>query len=503
MLPAQVSPPQFALSELAPHEIGQVECLAFTVAPDGDTVTPGPGMDAAGAAFGLDLRALLDSARAQGTVGAVTVLPVSQGGVRVVLAVGVGEGTDTDLRRAAASLARATKGRHSVAYLLPDGVGAAGVTATVVGAMLGSFEFRWRQAEAGDEPVARIVLCGRDPQAEQAVVDRAVAIGGAAWRARMLATVPSNVKNPGWLASQAVEMAGSAGLDVEVWDEQRLAEEGCGGILGVGRASVSPPRMVKLTYTPVGADTADVPHVVLVGKSITFDSGGLSIKPGDSMLHMKRDMTGGAVVLSAMAALADVGCPVRVTGLLAAAENVISGNALRPGDVLVHPNGRTTEVTNTDAEGRLVMADAMAYAVDQLAPDVLVDVATLTGAMKVALGQHTGGFFANDETLASRIDAAGAASGERVWRMPLWDDYEDKISSKIADSVNSGPGPGAITAALYLQHFAGDVPWAHLDVASVGDAPAERFEWTTGPTGFGARLLLEWLSTDEPLAGIV
>jgi leucyl aminopeptidase len=148
------------------------------------------------------------------------------------------------------------------------------------------------------------------------------------------------------------------------------------------------------------------------------------------------------------------------------------------------------------------MADAMAWAVEHLNPDVLVDVATLTGAMKVALGQGTGGFFANDETLAACVEAAGKASGEKVWRMPLWADYEEKISSKIADSDNAGGGPGAITAALFLQHFAGDVPWAHLDVASVGDAPAERFEWTTGPTGFGARLLLEWLSAEEPLAGI-
>jgi leucyl aminopeptidase len=212
----------------------------------------------------------------------------------------------------------------------------------VVGAMLGSFEFRWRSDETGDLPVPKIVLASAGEQHTSADLARAVAVGGAGWRSRTLATVPSNLKNPAWLASQAVEIAGATGLDVEVWDEQRLADEGCGGILGVGRASATPPRMIRLDYVPAGADVEKVPHLVLVGKSITFDSGGLSIKPGDSMVSMKRDMTGGAVVLSTMAALAEVGCRIRVTGLLTAAENAIGGNALRPGDVLVHPNGRTT-----------------------------------------------------------------------------------------------------------------------------------------------------------------
>ncbi len=175
---------------------------------------------------------------------------------------------------------------------------------------------------------------------------------------------------------------------------------------------------------------------------------------------------------------------------------------MRPGDVLRHYGGRTTEVTNTDAEGRLVMADALAYAVAELAPAALVDVATLTGAIKVALGQRTGGFFADHEGLAGAINDAGTRSGERMWRFPLASVYEERISSKVADADNAGGGPGAITAALFLQHFTGDVPWAHLDVASVGDSPSESFEWTAGPTGFGARALLTWLGSPEPLAGI-
>jgi leucyl aminopeptidase len=241
---------------------------------------------------------------------------------------------------------------------------------------------------------------------------------------------------------------------------------------------------------------------VLVGKGITFDSGGLSIKPAESMATMKRDMTGGAAVMSVLAALGSLGCPLRVTGLVPAAENAVGGSSLRPGDVVTHYGGRTSEVMNTDAEGRLVLADAMAYAVDKLDPAVLVDVATLTGAMKVALGQWTGGFFANRDALADALAAAAAAAGEPLWRMPLEPDYEESLASTVADATNAPSGPGAITAALFLQHFAGDVPWAHLDIASSGDAPHDSFEWTKGPTGFGPRLLLTWLTGPDPLAGI-
>jgi leucyl aminopeptidase len=242
--------------------------------------------------------------------------------------------------------------------------------------------------------------------------------------------------------------------------------------------------------------------VVLVGKGITFDSGGLSIKPASSMVTMKRDMTGAAVVAAVMAALPAVGCQLRVTGLLPLAENAVGGHSMRPGDVITQYGGRTTEVTNTDAEGRLVLADGLAYAVDKLKADVLVDIATLTGAVKVALGQHLGGLFANDEALAGHLDRAGATSGEPVWRLPLSEEYESKLGSRIADSDNAPGGPGAITAALFLQHFVGGLPWAHLDIASVGDAAKDDFEWTEGPTGFGARLLLDWLTSEEPLAGV-
>jgi len=206
--------------------------------------------------------------------------------------------------------------------------------------------------------------------------------------------------------------------------------------------------------------------------------------------------------MAVMGALAAIDCPVRVTGLIASAENAVGANSIRPGDVLRHYGGRTSEVTNTDAEGRLVLADAMAYAVSEVKPDALVDVATLTGAMKVALGQCTGGIFATDDVLADLLRTAAAAAGEPLWRMPLVEDYEERLESKIADADNAPGGPGAITAALFLRHFAGDVPWAHLDIASVGDSPVDAYEWTTGATGFGARALLHWLELSDPLAGL-
>jgi len=213
-------------------------------------------------------------------------------------------------------------------------------------------------------------------------------------------------------------------------------------------------------------------------------------------------MTGAAVVAATMCALESVGCPVRVTGLMAIAENSIGGAALRPGDVIRHWGGRTTEVTNTDAEGRLVLADALQYAATKLDPDLLVDVATLTGAMKVALGLSTGGYFANDDAVAALVEAASVASGERIWRMPLADVYEPLLESRIADSDNAPGRVQAITAALFLQHFTGGLPWVHFDLASVGDSQRENFEFTKGPTGFGARLLLHWLGSSAPLEGV-
>ena len=508
-LPQQVSPPEFALSDVAPSRLVGVGIVAVPVLSGDDGPVLGPGAAELADDLGIDLTEVLTVAGATGETGEVTELPVvstsdlANSALSRVLLVGVGEGTTTDLRRAGATLARRTTNADAVA----SSVSAVGdddaMAAFVEGATLGSFGFSMRKDGPTERPVGRIAIAlTANDEERSARLKRSVAIAGAGWQSRLLASVPSNIKTPEWLAEQAVAAAEAAGLKATVLDEKQLAERGFGGVVGVGQGAAAPPRFVQIDYKPPRSGSRKARHVVLVGKGITFDSGGLSIKPGQSMVTMKRDMTGAAVVAAVMAALPDVDCPVRVTGLLPMAENAVSGTSMRPGDVITQYGGRTTEVTNTDAEGRLVLADGLAYAVDKLDPDVLVDVATLTGAMKVALGQHTGGLFANDDALADHLDESGARSGEPVWRMPLSAEYESKLPSKVADADNAPGGPGAITAALFLQHFVGELPWAHLDIASVGDAPKDRFEWTEGPTGFGARLLLDWLGQREPLAGV-
>jgi leucyl aminopeptidase len=233
-----------------------------------------------------------------------------------------------------------------------------------------------------------------------------------------------------------------------------------------------------------------------VGKGITFDSGGLSLKPNEGMKTMKTDMAGGAVVMAVMSAVRAFGVGKRVTGLIAAAENMPSGSAMRPSDVISHYGGKTSEVLNTDAEGRLVLADALAYADARLEPDVVVDIATLTGAAKIALGLRYGALFATDDALAEALADAGEESGERLWRMPLIEDYRPAIDSDVADVANIGRGgvsAGAITAALFLREFAGERPWAHLDVAGPARAGSDEGELSRGATGFGTRVLLRWL----------
>ncbi len=469
----------------------------MAIVPDGDGWDLGPGSaELVDALPGdLDLIDLFHDAGARAGAGEVTRLTLPG---LTIIGVGVGEAGTDDLRAAGAGLARAAVGLEVITSSVQAVSDEVGLTAFVAGAVLASFRFSMRSSERGEPPVHRIELAGT-PKDSAAALARAEAIARASCEARRLATTPSNIKTPAWLVDQALDLARPSRLKTKVWDEAALAKEGFGGILAVGRASVSPPRLVQIEYVPKARKAA---HVVLVGKGITFDSGGLSIKPGEAMVNMKRDMTGAAVVAATLGALEAVDCPVRVTGLLPIAENSIGGDALRPGDVITHWGGRTTEVTNTDAEGRLVLADALQYAVTNLKPDLLVDIATLTGGIKVALGLNIGGYFATDEAAAAKFEEASTASGERLWRMPLADDYESFLASKVADADNAPGRAPAITAALFLRHFTGGLPWVHLDIASVGDAPQDRGEWTAGPTGFGVRLLLEWLGSADPIEGV-
>lgn len=367
-------------------------------------------------------------------------------------------------------------------------------TAFVQGMLLGSYAFALKSGPEGKRG-AEVSLLTERPADHSAAVDRAVTMAAAVALARDLTNTPSAQKSPAWLASEAARVAHQAGLSSRIWADGDLAAAGFGGILAVGSGSTRPPRLIELSYTPAGWDT----HVALVGKGITFDSGGLSLKPNDGMKLMKTDMAGGAAVIAVMSALASLGVRARVTGLVAAAENMPSGSAYRPGDVITQYGGRTVEVLNTDAEGRLVLADAIAYADAALDPAVIVDIATLTGAARVALGTSIGALYSTDDDVAAALIAAGQATGDRLWRMPLPADYLDALDSPVADlahiarSGTAGADAGSIAAALFLREFTGGRPWAHLDVAGAARATSDDGEITKGATGFGTRLLLSWL----------
>lgn len=398
-------------------------------------------------------------------------------------------GEPAELRRVAAELARGLTGRR-VTLARPQLSGER-LTAFVEGLVLGAYRF----SMATDQPerLRRVDLVDVEdvPALERGLLNAEATV----W-ARDLANTPASTKTPTWLGAAAKRELTRAGVGVTVRDEVWLAEQGFGGVLAVGASAVTPPRLIEASWRPRGA-RAGV-HAVIVGKGITYDTGGLNLKPGASMQSMQTDMAGGAAALAALRTVATLRVPVRVTVLVPSAENCFSGSSFRPGDVVRHYGGRTSEIENTDAEGRLVLADALAYAAARLRPSVLVDIATLTGAMKVALGLRTGGLFATSDPLADALLAAGAATDERLWRLPLHSDYESLLKSHVADATNAPGNPGGIAGALFLKPFAGDVPWAHLDVAGPARSPDDDGVLTKGATGFGARLLARWL---EALAG--
>ena len=372
--------------------------------------------------------------------------------------------------------------------------------AAVEAALLAGYRFR-DTSTAHPQRLAEVSLVATDaadPGVASAIRDGQVSGEAVAW-ARDLINTPSNTKNPAWLADQVTaRFAGLAHTTVTVLGPDELRAGGFGGVLAVGGGSATPPRVVVVSYRPPSAGSA---HPVLVGKGITFDTGGISIKPNAGMREMKTDMAGGAAVLATLDAVARLELPVAVTAVVPMAENAVSGSSYRPADVVRHVGGRTTEVLNTDAEGRMVLADGLAYARLELGATVLVDVATLTGAMKVALGTKTAGLFATSDGLADALVTAGARTGEALWRMPLADEYTDLLDSTVADANNAPGGPGGTTAALFLRPFAGELPWAHLDVAGPARAGADDGEIVKGGTGFGARTLLRWLEAGAPVEG--
>ncbi|MCX4386886.1 leucyl aminopeptidase family protein [Micromonospora peucetia] len=467
-------------------------------------VWPGPGDDdparpaptAATLPDGVveEAAALVPAARLTGRPGEVQAqLRPGRDPGRLLL-LGVGEGDEAGWRTAGAALARAGKDETHITLAMPAEVTPAAVRGLVEGLLLASYRFRL--TDAGSTPaLAGVDVVVADPDAYTAVVELARTTARMTRFARDLTNTPSSTKNPEWFADQVATLAADVpDLHLRVRGPDELAAEGFGGILAVGGGSASGPRLVELDWRPADARI----HVVLVGKGITFDTGGISIKPVASMKLMRKDMAGAAAVVAATLGAAALRLPVRVTTLAPLAENMLSGSAFRPGDIIRHYGGTTSETTNSDAEGRLVLADALGYAVAELKPDLLVDLATLTGANAVALGKRMGALYSDNEGLAADVLAAISAAGEAAWRMPLPADYAEHLGSELAD-LHSSPdrGAGSVMAALYLREFTGGLRdrWLHVDMSAPSWADGDDAELTRGATGWGVRSLLRWLGS--------
>ncbi|MEO3778586.1 leucyl aminopeptidase family protein [Micromonospora sp. B11E3] len=476
------------------------DALVLPIRPTGNAEGDGPratlesSLPAVADELLAEAAALVPAARATGRAGEVHVhLRPGRTPGRLLLA-GVGEADERGWRAAGAALARSAADETHVTVAVPGGAPAASVRGLVEGLLLASYRFRLRAADEAPT-LTGVDVVVTDPAAYDEAVEAAVVTARMTRLARDLTNTPSSVKNPQWFAEQVeAAAAGEPDLHLRVRQPDELAAEGFGGILAVGGGSASGPRLVELDWRPVGART----HVVLVGKGITFDTGGISIKPRDAMKLMRKDMAGAAAVVAATLGAAALRLPVRVTTLTPLAENMVSGSAFRPGDVVRHYGGVTSETTNSDAEGRLVLADALAYAVADLKPDLLIDLATLTGANAIALGTRTGALYSENDQLAADLLAAIDAAGEAAWRMPLPADYVQYLRSDIAD-LYSAPtqGAGSVVAALYLREFTGDLRqrWLHVDMSAPSWAERDDAELSRGATGWGVRGLLRWLAT--------
>ncbi|AXL88240.1 leucyl aminopeptidase [Streptomyces sp. CB09001] len=488
----------------------RADAIVIGVAKGAGGPSVAPGAEAVDKAYDGRLAGVLETLGASGAEGEVTKLPAPSGfKAPVVVAVGLGAEPEKDagfdpeaLRRAAGAAARALAGAKKAAFALPLTEAAdAGVVAE--GVLLGAYSFdaykesakeaKGAKAKAngnGKAPLAEAALLGGKPRdkAYKAAIERAAAVAEELNRARDLVNTPPNDLDPEAFAAVAQTAAKEHGIKVQVLDEKALAKGGYGGILGVGAGSASGPRLVKLSYTSPKATKS----LAFVGKGITYDSGGISLKPAGHNETMKCDMAGAAAVFAAVVAAARLGLEVNVTGWLALAENMPSGSATRPGDVLRMYSGKTVEVLNTDAEGRLVLADAL-WAASQDKPDAIIDVATLTGAMMLALGSRTYGIMANDDAFRSAVHEAAEESGEPAWPMPLPEHLRKGMDSPTADIANMGERMGGgLVAGLFLREFVGEgITWAHLDIAGPAFNEGGPFGYTPkGGTGTAVRTLV-------------
>lgn len=429
--------------------------------------------------------AYLDRAEFTGKPGEVVVLPGGDLPYEAVVLVGFGEDPDAEgIRQAAGVGGRAVARYETVATTLHGSDPEGSASAAVEGFLLGQYSFDRHRSEPKPSLTTSLALIDASDD-QLAGAERGRVVAEAVALARDFVNESPAHKPPATMASWAVEAGERAGFSVHIYDEEEAAAEGFGGLLGVAAGAANPPRMVEMRYEPEGAKA----FLALVGKGIVFDSGGLSLKPADGMETMKTDMAGAAAVIGAMQAIATLGIPIRVLGITPLTENMPGGAAQRPGDVLKARNGKTIEVLNTDAEGRLVLADGLSLAAEA-GPDLIVDLATLTGACMVALGDKIAGIF-GEEADRARIERAAGRAGERVWPLPLPADYRKKIDSDVADMKNTGPRwGGAINAALLLKEFVGDTPWVHLDIAGPARAAEAEHYLTKGGTGFGVRTVV-------------
>ncbi len=485
-----------------PGDIAQHPAKAIIVNLFQGVTSPGGATGAVDAALGGGISQLIAEGEIKGKKDEIALVhTLGRIPSPRVLVAGLGQREEFSLNTVrdltGAALRRARRAGATIVATILHGAGIAGLDAEACaqavaeGAVMGAYRFRrYKHNEDDTGEIETLTIVESDKSKLDAVrrgVERGQLLGQAANHTRDLANEPANALPPAALAERAQALAADAGLECEVLDEKKLRELGMGALLGVGCGSAQPPRFIIVKYrgAPKSAQTMG-----LLGKGITFDSGGISIKPAAGMEAMKGDMSGGAAIISAMWAIGKLKPAINITALVPAAENMPSGSATRPGDVVRAMNGKTIEVINTDAEGRLILADAICYARQQkLSP--IVDVATLTGAMQIALGPGATGFMATDDGLAQAITRAGEAAGERMWRFPLIDEYREGLKSDVADIKNTGNrNGGAISAAKFLQFFVEDTPWAHIDMAGTDDADKEKGVWVKGSTGIPTRTLV-------------
>ncbi|MGE5560313.1 MAG: leucyl aminopeptidase [Chloroflexota bacterium] len=478
----------------------ELECDGLIVNLFEGATSPGGATGAVDSALDGAISELISSGEFTGRLGQTAT--VRSGGrihARVVVVVGLGKAEEFDLDRvrqvsaAAARAARSARCSRIASIVHGAGIGTldveAAAQATVEGAYLGLYRFTAHRQEKAEPQPREFVLVERDAKKIERVAAGAkrgrVTAEAAAW-ARDLTNEPGNYMTPALMAKAAAQMAQEFGLKVTILEEADMEREGMGALMGVARGSDEPAKLIVLEHSGGGQE-----KIAIVGKGLTFDSGGISLKPGENMHYMKDDMAGGAAVLAAMRIIAQLAPHATVYGIVPATENLPSGRALKPGDVVTAMNGKTIEIISTDAEGRLILADAVAYAV-KLGADRIIDIATLTGACGVALGNQTAAIISNNDELTRQIKQASAQTGERTWELPAFHEYKEQLKSDVADLKNSGGrNAGTITGGLFIGAFAGDRPWAHLDIASMAWTDQETGYRVKGATGFGARLLAQ------------